>query len=54
MRALFAAILVVAVAACGPPEAPRNDTVSPRQQPSTTTPGVTVSGSVEFGVKRGL
>ena len=46
--------LALALVACGPPEAPRNDAIGPRQQPSVTTPGVTVSGSAEFGVKRGL
>ena len=47
-------VLALALVACGPPKAPRNDAAGPRQQPSVTTPGVTVSGAAEFGVKRGL
>jgi len=48
---LAVVILLLLVAACGRPDpsAPRD--VSPRQQTTVTTPGITVSGSAEFGVK---
>ncbi|MBB3995008.1 hypothetical protein GGR95_002658 [Sulfitobacter undariae] len=45
-----AIVLLLFVAACGRPDpnAPRE--TSPRQHTTVTTPGVTVSGSAEFGV----
>ncbi|QUJ76861.1 hypothetical protein KDD17_02010 [Sulfitobacter albidus] len=48
MRALAVVLLL---AACTGPK-PDPDYVSPRQQPSVTTPGVTVSGDVSVGVLR--
>ncbi|RKE97790.1 hypothetical protein C8N30_2419 [Sulfitobacter guttiformis] len=46
------ALLVVALAACGPPDRSAAREVSPRQEPSNTTPGVHVSGSATVGVVR--
>jgi hypothetical protein len=44
--------LGVALAACGQPDLSATQGAVPRQEPSVATPGVHVSGHVEFGVKR--
>ena len=54
MKALIAAVFVLALAGCEPSGQSRPNEVSPHQQPSVTTPGITVSGSAEFGLKRGF
>ncbi|WP_390910984.1 hypothetical protein [Pseudosulfitobacter sp. SM2401] len=44
---------VLALAACDPNRFPAPDPAThQRQEPSTTEPGVTVSGSVEVGVMK--
>tara|TARA_R110002020_G_scaffold451607_2_gene665690 strand:- start:17798 stop:17956 length:159 start_codon:yes stop_codon:yes gene_type:complete len=47
----FIAVAVL-LTACGPQEGSSSREVSPRQQPTVTTPGVTVGGYVNVGVVR--
>ncbi len=47
-------MMLVALAACGRPDATRTQPDEPRIPPSVTTPGVHVSGHVNVGVKRGF
>lgn len=48
MRTLIVSMLLLT--ACGPREASAPREVSPRQQPTVTTPGVTLGGYVNVGV----
>jgi hypothetical protein len=42
--------MLLLLTACGPREASSPREVSPRQQPTVTTPGVTLGGYVNVGV----
>ncbi|MCX7567253.1 hypothetical protein OS189_12950 [Sulfitobacter sp. F26169L] len=46
------AVAVMGVVACEPSAGVRQNEISPRQQPSVTTPGVHVSGHANIGVTR--
>ncbi|SFS97350.1 hypothetical protein SAMN04488040_2551 [Sulfitobacter marinus] len=52
MKRAVAIVTLLTLAACGADGEPKPPQVHQRQQPSVTEPGVTVSGSAEFGVVR--
>jgi predicted small lipoprotein YifL len=50
MKRAIAIVMLLTLAACGADGEPKPPQVHQRQQPSATEPGVSVSGSAEFGV----
>ncbi|MBW4961303.1 argininosuccinate lyase [Sulfitobacter sp. CW3] len=48
MNRAIAIVMLLTLAACGADGEPKPP--HPRQQPSVTEPGVSISGSAEFGV----